>query len=131
MLDSIDQEHAENGGTFGDMSPAEFGEMMDGIDAEVIDLISLWPWDKQAVLNSVRKTGRLIVTHESVTVGGFGAEVVATVAEQAADALKAPVKRVGAPRSLIPYAPNLEDQLRVTADMIANAARQTMDTTKT
>ncbi|MEM8754921.1 MAG: transketolase C-terminal domain-containing protein [Pseudomonadota bacterium] len=90
------------------------------LDLEVIDLRSLWPWDKDAVLASVAKTGRLIVAHESVRVGGFGAEVAATVAEHA----PCRVKRLGAPRSLIAYAPNLEDQLRVTAEMIADAARE-------
>jgi pyruvate dehydrogenase E1 component beta subunit len=94
-----------------------------GISADVLDLRSLWPWDKSAVIDSVRRTGRLLVAHESVAVSGFGAEVVATVAETAADALLVPVKRVGAPRALIPYAPNLEDCLRVTADMIEQAAR--------
>jgi pyruvate dehydrogenase E1 component beta subunit len=95
-----------------------------GIAAEVIDLRSLWPWDKAAVLESVAKTGRLVVAHESVAVGGFGAEVAATVAEHAA--LRAPIRRLGAPRSLIAYAPNLENQLRVTADMIARAAEDTL-----
>lgn len=93
-----------------------------GIGAEIIDLRSLWPWDKSAVLASVRKTGRLIVAHESVRVGGFGAEVVATIAEEAGDVLKASVRRIGAPRSLIAYAPNLEVQMRVTTDMIVDAA---------
>jgi len=97
------------------------------IDAEVIDLRSLWPWDKSAVLDSVRKTGRLVVAHESVAVGGFGAEVVATVAEQIASALKGPVRRLGAPRSLIAYAPNLEDKMRVTAEMIVAAAQETFE----
>jgi pyruvate dehydrogenase E1 component beta subunit len=96
-----------------------------GIDAEVIDLRSLWPWDKTAVLDSVRKTGRLVVAHESVAVGGFGAEVVATVAEHAGDALRGPVRRLGAPRSLVAYAPNLEDQVRVTLEMIVTAAKET------
>lgn len=93
-----------------------------GIQAEVIDLRSLWPWDKTAVINSVRKTGRLIVAHESVRVSGFGAEIVATIAEHALDSLKSPAMRLGSPRSLIAYAPNLENQLRVTADMIVDAA---------
>ena len=96
----------------------------EGIAADVIDLRSLWPWDKDAVLDSVGRTGRLVVAHESVAVGGFGAEVVATVAERAGGALKSGPKRIGAPRALIPYAPNLEDQLRVTTDMIADAARE-------
>lgn len=97
-----------------------------GIDAEVIDLRSLWPWDKTAVIASVRKTGRLLVAHESVAVGGFGAEVVATVAEHAFDALKVAPKRLGAPRSLVAYAPNLEDRMRVTPDMMVSAVKGMM-----
>jgi pyruvate dehydrogenase E1 component beta subunit len=96
----------------------------DGIEAEVIDLRSLWPWDKAAVLDSVGKTGRLLVAHEAVQVGGFGAEIAATVAERAYAKLKAPVRRLGAPRAPIGYAPNLEDQLRVTSEKIVQAARE-------
>lgn len=98
----------------------------DGIDAEVIDLRSIWPWDKAAVLDSVHKTGRLLVAHESVSVAGFGAEVVATVAQTVP--LKTLPKRLGSPRGLIAYAPNLEDQMRVTAPMISDAARSMMET---
>ncbi|MGH1477444.1 MAG: alpha-ketoacid dehydrogenase subunit beta [Geminicoccales bacterium] len=94
----------------------------DGVDAGVIDLRSLWPWDKTMVLDHVAKTGRLLVAQESVQVGGFGAEVVATVAER----IPAKVKRLGSPRSLIAYAPNLEDQLRVTTEMIAETAKTLM-----
>jgi len=97
-----------------------------GIDAEVIDLRSLWPWDKTAVIASVRRTGRLLVAHESVAVGGFGAEVLASVAEHAFDALKAPPVRLGAPRSLVAYAPNLEDRMRVTPDMMVAAVKGMM-----
>ena len=57
----------------------------DGIDAEVIDLITLSPWDKETVLNSVKKTHRLCIVHEAVKQSGFGAEVSATVAEEAMD----------------------------------------------
>ncbi len=98
----------------------------EGIAAEVIDLRSLWPWDKNAVLDSVNKTGRLIVAHESVAVGGFGAEVVAIVSEKVGVALQGRVRRLGAPRALIAYAPNLEDKMRVTAGMIAEACRDLM-----
>lgn len=94
----------------------------DGIGADVIDLRSLWPWDRAAVIESASRTGRLLVAHESVAVGGFGAEVVATVLQEVD--LKARPRRIGAPRALIPYAPNLEHQLRVTTDMIADAARE-------
>jgi pyruvate dehydrogenase E1 component beta subunit len=94
-----------------------------GIDVEVIDLRSLWPWDKAAVLASVEKTGRLMVAHEAVRVGGFGAEVAATVAETLHRKLKGPVRRLGAPRAPIAYAPNLEDQVRVRPEQIIDAAR--------
>ena len=92
----------------------------------MIDLRSLWPWDKAAVLDSVGKTGRLVVAHEAVAVAGFGAEVVATVAEHAGVALGGRIRRLGAPRSLIAYAPNLEDQYRVSTEMIVTAARETL-----
>jgi pyruvate dehydrogenase E1 component beta subunit len=95
----------------------------EGVSVELIDLRTLWPWDKERVFDSVRKTGRLIVAHESVQAGGFGAEVSATVAERLFGDLKAPVKRLGAPRVPIAYAPPLEDTVRVTAAMIADAAR--------
>ena len=96
---------------------ASLGEA--GVGAEVIDLRTLWPWDRERVLASVAKTGRLLVVHEAVSAGGFGAEVAATVAEE----LGAPVRRLGAPRIPIPYAPPLEDRVRVTEDMIAAAVR--------
>jgi pyruvate dehydrogenase E1 component beta subunit len=95
----------------------------EGRDIEVIDLRCLWPWDRETVLGSLRKTGRLLIAHEAVRVGGFGAEIAAVAAEEAHGALKAPIKRVGAPRAPIAYAPPLEDLLRVTADTIARAAR--------
>ena len=95
-------------------------EKGEGVSAEVIDLRTLWPWDRECVLASVARTGRLLVVHEAVAVGGFGAEVAATVAE----ALGAPVRRLGAPRIPIAYAPPLEDRARVTEDMIAAAVRE-------
>ena len=96
----------------------------EGIDVEVIDLRTLWPWDKTTVFNSVEKTGRLLVAHEAVQVGGFGAEIVATVADRAFSSLRAPIKRIGAPRVPIPYAPPLEDLLRVTSEGITVVARE-------
>jgi len=82
---------------------------------EVIDLRTLWPWDRETVFASVRKTGRLLVVHEAVQAAGFGAEIAATVAEE----LKVPVKRVGAPRIPVGYSKPLEDEARVTAEKIA------------
>lgn len=92
-----------------------------GVSAEVVDLRTLWPWDRETVFASVARTGRLLVAHEAVQAAGFGAEVAATVAEALDGVLKAPVRRLGAPRIPIAYAPPLEDQVRVTAEHIATA----------
>lgn len=79
-----------------------------GINAEVIDPRTLIPLDKDAILNSVGKTGRLVVVHEEVTTSGFGGEIAAIVADEAFDSLKAPIKRVAPPDTPIPFAPVLE-----------------------
>ena len=96
----------------------------EGIEVELIDLRTLWPWDKEAVIRSVEKTGRLLVAQESVSVAGFGAEIAATIAERMHRKLKAPVRRLGAPRIPISYAPPLEDAARVTEAAIAKAVRE-------
>ena len=88
-----------------------------GVQAELIDLRTLWPWDKEAVLNSAARTGRLLVVHEAVQVAGFGAEVAATVAEHTG----ARVARLGAPRIPVGYAASLEAEARVGSDKIAAA----------
>ena len=85
----------------------------EGIDAEVIDLVSLSPWDKQTVIDSVKKTHRLCIVHEAVKQGVFGAEIAATVAEEAINYLDAPILRYGAPFCPIPFAPTLEKKVRV------------------
>ena len=82
---------------------------------EIIDLRTLWPWDRETVFNSVKKTGRLLVVHEAVQAAGFGAEIAATVAEQ----LGVPVKRLGAPRIPVGYSKPLEDEARITPEKIA------------
>ena len=92
-----------------------------GIAVDVIDLRSLWPWDEEAVLASVEKTGRLIIAHEAVQVGGFGAEISATVAEKIGHRLKAPVRRFGAPRIPVPFSPPLEEVCKVQVDGIVAA----------
>ncbi len=89
-----------------------------GYHAEVIDLISLLPWDRETVLRSVRKTHRLCVLHESIKQGGFGGEIAATVAEEAFDALKAPILRIGAPFCPSPFSPALEPQVRLSDEKI-------------
>ena len=92
---------------------------LSGIAAEVIDLRTLWPWDREAVFTSAAKTGRLLVVHEAVQVAGFGAEVAASAAE----ALGCKVARLGAPRIPVGYAQPLEDEARLSAAKIEAAAR--------
>ena len=93
-----------------------------GLGVELIDLRTLWPWDKAAVLASVEKTGRLLVVQEAVSVAGFGAEIAATVAEHLHDRLKAGVRRLGAPRVPVPYTPALEATIKVGEDRIVETA---------
>ncbi len=81
----------------------------EGISVEIVDLRTLVPLDEEAILKSVRKTGRLVVLHEATRTGGFGGEIAALVAEKAFDALKAPVKRVAAPDIPVPFSKPLED----------------------
>jgi acetoin:2,6-dichlorophenolindophenol oxidoreductase subunit beta len=87
----------------------------EGIEVELIDLRTLWPWDQDTVLASVERTGRLLVVHEAVAVAGFGAEIAAVAGETLFGRLKAPVKRLGAPRVPIGYAPSLESQVKIEA----------------
>jgi pyruvate dehydrogenase E1 component beta subunit len=98
----------------------------EGIDVEVIDLRSLWPWDRETVLAAVARTRRAVIAHEAVKVAGLGAEIAATIGEELAGDLRAPVLRVGAPRIPVPYAPPLEEVFRVTADKILSGLRRAM-----
>ena len=91
----------------------------EGVDVELIDLRSIWPWDREAVLASCRKTNKLLVVHEAVQAAGFGAEIAASAAET----VGCQVRRLGAPRIPVGYAPILEAQSRVAAADIAAAAR--------
>ena len=79
-----------------------------GWSVEVVDLRTIMPWDREAVLESVRKTSKVLVLHEDTRTGGFGAEIAATIAEEAFEDLDAPVKRVAAPDTPVPFAPPLE-----------------------
>jgi pyruvate dehydrogenase E1 component beta subunit len=91
----------------------------EGIEVELIDLRCIWPWDRDAVLNSCAKTKNLLVVHEAVQAVGFGAEIAATAAESTG----CRVKRLGAPRIPVGYAPVLEEQSRISANDVATAVR--------
>ena len=95
-----------------------------GLDAEVIDPRSLQPLDTTAIVDSVKKTHRALVVHEAVRFCGFGAEVAAQIQELAFDYLDAPVGRIGAPFSPVPFSPSLEAHYVPNADWIANEVRR-------
>lgn len=88
-----------------------------GVSVELIDLRTIWPWDRDTVLASAAKTKRLVVAHEAVRVAGFGAEIAATVAEE----LGIPVKRVGGARIPVGYSLPLEDEAKIDVDVIVRA----------
>jgi 2-oxoisovalerate dehydrogenase E1 component beta subunit len=80
----------------------------DGTSVEILDLRTIIPWDRKAVLESVEKTSKVIVLHEDTHTGGFGGEIAATIAEESFEHLDAPVKRITAPDTPVPFAPTLE-----------------------
>ena len=92
----------------------------EGIAVDLIDLRTLWPWDRDTVLSSCARTGRLLVVHEAVQAAGFGAEIAASAAE----ATGCRVARLGAPRIPVGYAPVLEAQSRVGVEAIVAAAKK-------
>ena len=95
----------------------------DGISAEVVDPRTLQPLDEDTILASVRKTNRLLVVHEACVRGGFGAEVAAMVGAKAFDHLDAPVARLGAPHTPMPYNDRLELEVIPSQERIVEAVR--------
>lgn len=96
----------------------------EGIKAEVIDLRTISPIDKETIFASVAKTKRLLIVHEAVKQGGVGAEIAALVAEEMVDYLDAPVKRLGAPFVPVPFSPPLEQLVKISAADVARAAKE-------
>lgn len=99
----------------------------DGAEVEIIDLRTLVPLDEGTVLESVARTGRAIVLHEAPRTGGFGGEIAATIAEKAFEYLEAPVVRVTAPDTPVPYSPPLEDFYLPGKDDVLEVARKLLD----
>ncbi|MFD1613259.1 alpha-ketoacid dehydrogenase subunit beta [Sphingomonas tabacisoli] len=97
-----------------------------GISVELVDLRTISPWDKETVLASVAKTGRLLIAHEAVRNFGPGGEIAATVSEELFGKLKAPVRRLGAPYCPVPFAKVLEDAYIVQPDDVVAAAKALM-----
>jgi 2-oxoisovalerate dehydrogenase E1 component beta subunit len=96
----------------------------DGLSVEIVDLRTVMPWDKQAVLESVRKTSKALVLHEDTRTGGFGAEIAATIAEEAFEDLDGPVKRIAAPDTPVPFSPPLEKAFIPQVDDVAAGLRE-------
>jgi pyruvate dehydrogenase E1 component beta subunit len=100
-------------------------QAVEGFDAEVIDLMTVNPFDEEAVLGSVKKTGRAVIVNEAPKVGSFGSELAAFIAEEAMLHLKAPVMRVSAYDVVLPL-PKLEDQYMPTVERIQKALSEVM-----
>ena len=98
----------------------------DGVEAEVIDLRSIQPWDRTTVLASLARTHRAVVVHEAVQAFGVGAEIVATLADEGFDELDAPLLRVAAPFMPVPFATSLEQAYAVDTAAVIAAARKTL-----
>ncbi len=106
------------------LDAAEKLAALDGAEAAVLDLRSLMPWDKERVLEMVRKTGKVLVVHEDAVTGGIGAEIAATIADEAFRDLDAPVRRLGAADVPVPFAPTLEEAVLPDAGRILRAMQE-------
>jgi len=96
----------------------------EGIDAEVIDLRTLLPLDRETILASVKKTNKLLVVHEDTRTGGIAGEIAALVCEEAFEDLDGPILRVTALDTPVPYAPTLEERFLPDAEKVFAAARE-------
>ena len=110
--------------TLNALDAADKVEKEDGLSVEVIDLRTLAPLDKEAILATVKKTNRAIVLHESSITGGIGGEISAIIAEEAFEWLDAPVIRIASIDSPVPFAPQLEDYYLPSLDEIIDACRK-------
>lgn len=98
----------------------------EGISVEIIDLRTIVPWDREAVLSSVAKTKRAVVSHEALKAFGVGAEISSVIHEELFSELEAPIQRVGAPSCAVPYSHALESAFVPSSDQVEAAIRKTL-----
>jgi 2-oxoisovalerate dehydrogenase E1 component len=96
----------------------------DGVSVEILDLRTIVPWDKKAVLESAQKTSKVLVLHEDTRTGGFGGEIAATIAEEAFEHLDGPIKRIAAPDTPVPFSPPLEKAFIPQVEDVAAGLRE-------
>ena len=125
--------------TGGDLTIVTFGAMVytaleaakvleeQGVQAEVIDLRSLAPLDKDAILGSVANTNRALLLHEATLTGGIGGELAAIIAEEAFEYLDAPIARVASADTPVPYAPPLETAFLPTVRRVVDVAKRLVE----
>jgi len=113
--------------TYGSMAyhGVEVANGLDDVDVEVLDLRTLVPLDEQAILDTVKKTNRVVVCHEDTRTGGFGGEISARIAELAFEHLDAPIRRVTSLDTPVPHAPQLEDAFMPQPEDIERALLET------
>ncbi len=99
----------------------------EGVKAEVVDPRTLVPLDREGILESVKKTGKVVIVHEAPTFGGFGGEIAAMIAEEGFYTLDAPIKRLGAPFTPVPAHPLLEQFYLPNAEKIVKAAKEILE----
>ena len=99
----------------------------EGIGVEILDLRTLIPWDKERVLEAVERVSKVLVLHEDTRTGGFGAEIAATIAEESFEYLDAPVKRIAAPDTPVPFSPPLEKAFIPQVEDVATALRELVE----
>ena len=96
----------------------------EGIDIEVLDLRSLLPFDREAVLETVKKTSKVILLHEDTRIGGFAGELAAVISEEAFDYLDGPIRRITAPDTPVPFSPPLEEYFLPKVSDVLRVARE-------
>jgi pyruvate dehydrogenase E1 component beta subunit len=95
----------------------------DGLDAEVVDIRSLIPLDRDGVFKSIEKTNRVVIVHEAVKIGGYGGEIAAMIADEGFDLLDAPIKRVASPFTPVPFSAALERHYQPNEEKIIEAVK--------